>query len=239
MLSISLGITLTAIFNGQITGFIGFGYGFIGPIVTPVGTTVTSGVCVTVTAGICVLVRVNSVVAVAVVAVVDVTVAVAMTVTVPVTVIVTVAHINVLLDTKALVVLTPSTASVPLAVPLNIMLPVAAVIYTHVNDACKFAFIVVLAGLGPLTSVAVPPPDCDKADGTTLSASFPPVFTTSITTVISCPLPALAGNTVIFATRFIAIVGVAVGVSVAVFTGVFVAVIVIVGVIVTVKIVAV
>jgi hypothetical protein len=53
-----------------------------------------------------------------------------------------------------------------------------------------------------------------------------PVFTTSITTVISCPLPALDGDTVIFATRFIAIVGVTVGVFVFVSAGVFVAVLI-------------
>jgi hypothetical protein len=89
-----------------------------------------------------------------------------------------------------------------------------------------------LAGLGPLTSVAAPPPDCDNPDGAALSAVFVPVFTTSITTVTSCPLTALDGDIVISATRFIAIVGDAVGVlvrvvvKVTVFCGVFVNVII-------------
>lgn len=132
---------------------------------------------------------------------------------------VAVAHVNVLLDADMLVVLTPSTASVPLAVQLNVILPQMVTLYTHVNDAENPPAIVALAGLGPLKKAATPPPVCIKEDGCTLFAVLVPVLTTCIITVMPCPAAALAGDTVKLADRFIAIVGDTVGVLVIVEPG--------------------
>ncbi len=72
---------------------------------------------------------------------------------------VAVTHINGLLVTIAVDTIVPFIASVPLADPLNAIFPATEVtVYTHVNDPAESETIAVLAGMGPLTRIAVPPP---------------------------------------------------------------------------------
>ncbi len=72
---------------------------------------------------------------------------------------VAVTHIKGLLDTDEVDTVVPFIASVPLAAPLNVISPATEVtVYTHVNEPADPEAIAVLAGIGPLTSTAVPPP---------------------------------------------------------------------------------
>ncbi len=133
--------------------FTGFGYIRGGSAITIVAVTVKTvtwfvGVKLAVATGL-----------VAVILGVIVFVAVMVTVIEFANVAVAVTHIKGLLDTDEVETIMPFTASVPLALPLNVMFPATEVtVYIHVNDPAVPEAIAVLAGLGPLTRTAVPPP---------------------------------------------------------------------------------
>ncbi len=124
--------------------FTGFGYILGGSAITIVGVTVKTatwfvGVKLAVATGL-----------VAVILGVIVYVDVMVTVIEFAIVAVAVTHITGLLDTDEVDTIVPFIASVPLAVPLNVMLPATEVtVYTHVNEPADPEAIAILAGLGP------------------------------------------------------------------------------------------